>query len=501
MAVRARCQHSPCRPARRWGSLALALLALAAAPASPLHAGDGDVLLHGTVNFDLGGGLTDSAKGAAVQPDGKIVLVGTVSSASGGWNLAVARVLPNGNPDTTFGTGGRVINPFPVQSLDTWGAAVVVASDGRILVAGSLDFVGDHLFLIGRLLANGQPDPAFGNSTTPGLSYLVFDDGGGHSHADAAALTLDANGRPVVVGTAGMIAGSDFAVARLTTAGLPDNGFSGDGQTTVAVDPANSLSDIGRAVAIDRLGRIVVAGSTQTSTSVNGAFDFGIVRLLPDGGLDSSFNAGGRLAVGFDFGGNFADHAYAVAVQPDNKILVAGRAAVSGTSPWLWVVARLTENSTPQPLDSTFHSGQGYVVGDFACGPGDTACADRDAVYAMALQGDGRIVLAGEGGGLPPPTPHNLDFGAARLLANGQPDLSFGTHSGAMTFDFNRGTGSHNDGAYAWALAPDGRIVVAGYSEWNGLDTDFGWARLDNSYIFADGFDWGSTRAWSTAQP
>ncbi len=488
---------SRCSPT--WRAL-FALLTLA----RPLAAADGDVLTSGVTAFDLGGGLSDSAKAVAVQPDGKIVLVGTVAMGGGAWGLGVARFLPNGNLDLTFSGDGKVVDPFGsglgVQTPA--GSGVAVLDDGRILIAGTVDMNGDRNFLVGRLLADGQADLAFGTGPLPGATMIPFNILGNVAADDLAAMAVDRSGRIVVVGSADVTAldNRDFAVARLTAAGALDTSFSGDGKTTMAIDPTDLYTDTARSVAIDRLGRIIVAGSTKTADGTG--FDFGVVRLLADGSPDASFGSNGRLALGFDFGSTFDDHAYAVAVQPDGRIVVAGRAGFPTAAAWIWVVARLTENSTPQPLDLSFAFGAGYVIGDFACGAGNTACADRDAIYALALQGDGKMVLTGQGNGLHAPSPDNLDFGATRLLASGLQDVSFGDdNDGAMTFDFNRGPGGHSDGGSAVTIAPDGRLVMAGYAEWDSLDTDFAWVRLDNAYIFADGFEWGSTFKWSATAP
>ncbi|HEY3021436.1 MAG TPA: hypothetical protein VGJ32_14660, partial [Solirubrobacteraceae bacterium] len=145
------------------------------------------------------------------------------------------------------------------------------------------------------------------------------------------------------------------------------------------------------AVAVQPDGKIVVAGDTNTGPN---PFDFGVARLLPDGSLDSSFGGAGSTSV--DFGGD--DTAFAMALQPDGKIVVAGRSN-AGDNPSNFAVARLLPDGSP---DGSFGTG-GKMLVDFG---------RDDQGRAVSLQPDGKILVAGESGAGANPS----NFAVARLL-------------------------------------------------------------------------------------
>ncbi len=469
---------SRCRPTCR---TLVALFTLA----SPLTAADGDVLTTGVAAFDVGGGLTDTAKAVAVQADGKIVLVGTVNTGTNTWGLAVSRSLSNGTLDSSFGTNGRVVNPFGIP-FSTFGNAVALLADGRILVAGSQDWGGgDFDFLIGRLLANGQPDMTFASGS--GFNRVAFNRGGDLTD-EVAAMAIDSSGRILVAGTVDTGASDrDFAVTRLLATGSGDSTFGINSRAVIGYP--NAGVDVARAVTLDGSGRILVGGATHTSAT----FDCAVVRLLDSGAPDTTFGGGEGRWYALHDGGN--DYVNALAVQPDGRILLAGEDWLAAGL-WGWMVQRLLPDGN---WDTSF-SDDGFQGGNFACGVG-MGCDYRDTAWGLALQGDGKIVIGGAGRGA-----SNIDFGASRLHPDGTSDYTFGfndsfVYDGTMVFDFNHGLGSDDDYGYALALAPDGRLVVAGSSQYNGFDTDFAWVRLDNAYIFADGFEWGSSARWSATAP
>ena len=102
--------HRRCR-IRFAGCLAI-LICWAFGPAQPAFAADGDPMGTGTTPFDLGGSNTDRAQAVVVQPDGKVVVAGTVETGVGQVRPALARFLEGGGLDPTFGTAGKLVDPL-----------------------------------------------------------------------------------------------------------------------------------------------------------------------------------------------------------------------------------------------------------------------------------------------------------------------------------------------------------------------------------------------------
>lgn len=226
-------------------------------------------------------------------------------------------------------------------------------------------------------------------------------------------------GLPIVIALATMLLSASIARA---APGDLDTSFSADGKQTL------NFGGLDRATKVVTTpdGRIVVVGSTDYT----GAGDFAVARFTSDGTPDTSFNGTGRKSLGSaanDIGGG-------VAVLPNEQIVVAGQ----GNTAQDFVATRLNADGS---LDTTFGSGGSTSV-DFGA---------TETVNAMIRQPDGKLVLVGStsatGGG---------DFAIARLNADGSPDTTFAT-GGKETVDFGG-----LDAAAAVALAPDGKIVVAG---------------------------------------
>lgn len=462
---------------RRCARWALAVAALLTA--ATLRAADGDPWGTGYAAFDAGGTDTDLAVGVAAQSDGAVVVVGTVTTGAGTWQLALARFSANGVLDSTFGSGGRVVNPFAFVSNST-GVAIERLADGRFIVAGALDYgTGDQDFYVGRLLADGSPDTSFGGFLT-GARAIPFDLGGDLTDA-LSALAIDRSGRIVVVGSVDVSSTDiDIGVARLTPDGEPSTSFSTDGLATVAISE-DDLPDLGLAVAIGYESRIVVGGATRQA-SYGGHYDIVVVTLLSGGSLDSAFGGTGSIVFGSAGGGTNNEFCWALGIWPDGEIVVAGDFA-TGTDTWMWTVFRLTASGT-------------YLNGTLGTFCDEPSCTHlpQDSIRALRLQGDGKVVVAGFGLA----APASVDFGIARLAHDLSDDLSF-AGDGQTLYDFDYSVGADADYGNALAFDHDGRLLVAGSIEFNGLDTDFGWARFDSSYIFADGFDWpGGTSRWSS---
>ena len=321
-----------------------------------------------------------------------------------------------GGLDTSFaGTGKKAI---------TFGAtdaarAVLVQPDGRIVVAGG--GAPAVSFCVARLRTNGTLDTTFG----PG-GKRVIDFGGADESAYGAALQPD--GRIVLAGDSDL----RVAVARLNPNGSLDTTFSGDGKTVF------SWGALSRATAVLVLpnGKILLAGFSGPEGG-----NIQVARLKANGALDTTFGTGGKATV--DFGGD--DFGLAMARQADGRILVAGRSSAAGA-----VVARLRANGE---LDPNFGGGDGRVTL-----PGGGSAS------AVLVQPDRRIVVAGNASG-------SAMMTVTRLMPSGSLDTTF-DGDGTATIDF----GSLADLANDAVRQPDGRIVVAGYTQ---ADEDVAVARLN----------------------
>jgi uncharacterized delta-60 repeat protein len=360
-----------------------------------------------TINF----GGTDDPRVVLVQPNGRIVVAGGGAAAS---SFCVVRLRTNGTLDTTFGSGGKKVIDFGGEDESVFGAAL--QADGKIVLAGDSHFK----VAVARLKPNGALDASF-----EGDGKKVFSWG---ALSRAQAVVMAPNGKILLAGFSGP-EGGNIQVARLKANGLLDTTFGTGGKA--AVDFGGD--DFGMAMARQADGRILVAGRSSAAGAV-------VARLRATGTLDPDFDGDGRVTLP---GGGSAS---AVLVQPDRNIVVAGNAMGSG----VMTVTRLTPTGG---LDPTFGAG-GTATIDFA--------SLADLAAGAALQPNGKIVVAGYSQG-------TEDVAVARLNANGSPDATFGV-AGKATVEFGVATFGQ-----AVALQSNGRIVVAGQK--TGGD-DFAVARL-----------------------
>jgi uncharacterized delta-60 repeat protein len=246
------------------------------------------------------------------------------------------------------------------------------------------------------------------------------------------ALGLQLDGKIVVAGVTNKVRAM-FALARYLPNGTLDPTFRG-GTVITDLGSESVIEDL----ALQPDGKIVVAGQSGG--------DFVVARYLANGMLDSSFNGNGLATT--NFGG--IDRATAVTLQPDGKIVAAGFTVAGPTGSTQFAgLARYLPNGLPDP---TFGD-DGKVLIDFGGDRGNRA-------NALALQPDGKIVVAGTVFTNISDTQFNSHFALARFLRNGALDTRFGDNGTVIT-DF----GGSLEIALALAIQPgDGRLVVAGGS-------------------------------------
>jgi len=332
-------------------------------------------------------GINTSDEGfnaVAIQADGKIVAAGFNEG-----DFSILRFNTDGSPDTGLtivGTSG-------------YGNDVAIQPDGKIVVAGFRSSGGDSDFAVVRYHANGLLDTSFDGD---GKATITFGTDGDVGYSVA----IQADGKIVV---AGVTSSTALAVARFTANGSPDPSFNGAGKVIVNTINADSVSP--PRVAIQTDGKIVVAGYDVISN----LRDFAVARLNTDGTPDTSFDGDGIVTTSI---GASDDYANAVAIQPNGKIVAAGRSFNPGnnfiTPSNNFAVVRYNSNGS---LDTSYGNGGKVTV--------DVSNGGEDSGRAMAFDPLGRAVIAGVArGGLFGVVPGGL-FGVIRLLGDAPITPSF----------------------------------------------------------------------------
>lgn len=386
------------------------------------------------------------------------------------WSFTT-RSRKSGDVDTSFGNGsgslaGIVVTPVSPSGSDA-APAVAIQPDGKIVAAGSVYNGTDYDFAVVRYNTDGTLDTSFGAQ-----GKVITPIGTGNDLAYGVA--IDKTGNIIVAGSSSSINAddSDFALARYTPTGALDTSFDGDGKVTTSFSPAR---DAAYAIKIQSDGNIVVAGLANGSGRIelNGQLDptnngdFALARYNPVGTLDISFGSNRDGKVTTSPGPNM-DIAVALAIDSNDNITVAGisnqRSNNRGND---FALARYTSGGN---LDTAFGTNSGIVITSMSQG--------NDAAYAIAIQTDGMIVAAGIVN-----SGSHTDFALARYQADGQPDSAFG-NAGQVIIP----VGSANDTAFAVAIQPDGRIILAGTTFVEGRGNDFAVVRRRADGSADDGF-------------
>jgi uncharacterized delta-60 repeat protein len=396
----------------------LALAPLAAQQAGTLDPAFGTA---GKVNTIF---MTNSRGNAvAVQPDGNLVVGG---SADNGFTVffGLTRYLANGTLDNTFGNNG--MTTANIGGVISQVQSIALQPDGRIVATGYTDSGNGASIATARFNANGSADNSFGTN-----GVVISTPAG--SNQEAEAIALQADGKVVIAGfvSTGMTS-SEFILERYNTNGSPDNSFGNNGKVLTSFSAGSGHG--AHALAIQADGRIVAAGHAI----INGQFKFALSRYLTTGVLDNSFGVNGKVisSVGADSSGT----AYALTIQPDGRILVAGFSLNNQDRDF--ALMRYNSNGSP---DLTFN----------ATGQVNTpvGASSNDIVSSMALQPDGKVLCGGTSfQGM------NWFFAIARYNANGSIDNTFNGNGIVLT---NFILGNYN-GLHDMALKTDGKIVVVG---------------------------------------
>jgi len=393
----------------------------------------------GTLDSTFGKGgrvITDfrtsaGAKDEVIQPDGKIVVVGISEN-----KFSIARYLVNGELDPSFGKHGRMLTAIPGHDICI-ANAVALQADEKIVVAGT---AGDD-FAVVRYNPDGAIDTSFG---TGGGTVTDFR----HGEDAATDMVIQPDGKILVSGYTFTSYGN-FALARYQPNGVLDSTFGKDGKivTTIRQD------DRSQCMALQPDGKIILAGDAD--------WNFGMVRYKKNGDLDSSFGSNGRVLTKMIRDNIFC---FAIAIQPDGKIILGGR-AFSGPGP---IIAQYKTNGE---LDSTFGV-NGFVKKIPGTG---------HKIYSLCFQSDGKILAAGSGYRQGSST--GYDYLLLRYLPNGRLDTTFGINGQADLVDFNKknddayAVALQSDGKIVLAGTATIRIITGGTYYYY---TEYGIVRFNN---------------------
>lgn len=345
------------------------------------------------------------------------------------WALATNVFAQPGSLDHTFGGGDGIVT-FPFASgAHAVPEKIAVQPDGKIVVAGGSWIPGDttpEVIALARLRPDGAFDPGFNGTGRVSIALPQY----GISMSDLAILP---DGKILLCGGAWKGNDNYFAVVRLTSNGTPDPSFDGDG---FFIKSMGTEYQWAYSLAVQPDGKILVGGYT----SVNNVSKSVIIRLQSNGAMDNSFGSSGVAIT--DFGGQVSQF-NSIKLQPDGKILAAGYSKSNGKEDF--AAARFNPNGTP---DNSFGNNgkKTYSLSGFS-----------DNVFQTLLQPDGKILLAGYSGY------GQLGDGmmaVMRLNSNGAPDASFG-NAGISTINIT----ANFDGARTAVLQPNGKILLAGYSQ------------------------------------
>jgi uncharacterized delta-60 repeat protein len=415
------------------------------------------VLLGGCASY-LG-----AARALVVQPDGSPVAAG-VACIGKGCDFALARYLPDGGLDTSFGKGGKVVTHFagslPAAASRFWAGsyarALVVQPDGKLIAAGVVRLGSwwpwsiTDAWAIARYLPDGRLDSSFGSEgvvTTAMTGEYMID-------YAVPALAQQPDGKFIFAAhepTGRMLGKVDqfgFVVIRYLADGTIDRTFGQNGSAITSF--AGGWFASARAVCVQPDGKLVAAGFTV----LNELDHFALVRYLPDGSLDRSFGEAGVATLALSHGkkgqigqGFLNRGPFALVLQPDGRLIAAGATeGLKGRT--VFGLARFLPDGTP---DRSFGV-DGIAATDFG---------DGGVAFAAALQQDGKVVVAGTTGIADLPftrgEPPCEKFALARYLPNGGLDAGFGVGGKVVGDQCGR--------PQAIGIQPDGKLIAAGRTE------------------------------------
>ena len=374
--------------------------------------------------FDFDGKITDSfaevGEDLCVQPDGKILVVGSLNNGSTGF--VIARYNVDGSIDESFNSSGT---QSIVIGTSAYATCIQLQDNGKIIIGGFAELGGFDEFAIARLNSDGTLDNSFNLNGIVTTSISSKDD-------RARGMSIQTDGKIVVTGesyresSTGGADRYDFATVRYNLDGSLDNSFNNSGIVTLSLGTGSESYDV------ETLndGSIVTIGEAWMSN----ANDFALVKHKSDGTIDSTFGTDGIVTTPI-FSGE--DRGRSLDVQSDGKIIASG--FTHNGNNYDFAIVRYNSSGV---IDNTFGI-NGIVATDLS--------SENDFLNGACIQSDDKIILVGRSY-----TGQGYDFSVVRYNPNGSIDNSFGTNGIVYTpfTDFDR--------ANSVKISVNGKIVVCG---------------------------------------
>lgn len=389
------------------------------------------------------------ASALVVQPDGSVVIVGSVGNPDDptGRNLGLLRIDERGAVDSSFGDRGYKV--LDVEGNDNVARAVALQRDGKLIVAGEIldRQQGAYQFALVRLDANGRLDASFGGGVVvPRFQY--------RTDSRAYAVTIQSDGRIVAAGHSTyacdatdqsngkvrpeLLDNEWFAIARYNDDGTLDKSFGIGGTQETLMALGSGARARARALQVLGDGSIVTCGYSRSNTSGR-AREVALESHTADGQHDMTFGFKGVAYLTLEGGDEVAS---ALAVQPDRKLVLAGESAPDENSAQHFMLARLKPDGE---LDPTFNH-TGFVINKQFAG----------VARSVIILPDGRIIAAGSAIVTNNGAATREQVALVSYLSDGSVDENFGA-SGVLFIDL----GGDNDGAEAIAMTGEKILVAA----------------------------------------
>lgn len=405
----------------------------------------------------LGAMPVSEAVDMRIRPNGKIFVGGVASDANGHVASTLARYLPDGTFDPSFGTGGSgaVSLQFGAGAMPQsifFYSGLALQDDGKIIGCGlATDANGRGAALIARFTSAGMLDSSFasggafnqnlGLGATPGTNIF--------------GCAIQPDGKVVAVGGRTDASGNNNVLAiRLTTSGTPDPTFGSGGIYAQQLSPsATTPTSVAADLRIMGDGKIVMSLAVEDTDQTTA---MAIARITSTGSLDPTFGTGGLTITNFGGATPFSEGVQ-LGIQPSGKFVVSGDGD-DVTDHRAFVMARYTASGA---LDGSFGTG-GKVTSQLS-----GAATPSSTAIAQVIQPDGKIVLIGSSSEMDGTTP----LAIARYTTEGNLDPTFGT-GGIVKKQFGTGATANTQGI-GGVFTPSGKLLVDGAAGTS--STDLAW--------------------------